>query len=104
MNSHPIIPICRHTLRSEVLTAGSRDFWAMNLTAAALPAEATSRLRRARNPNVFYYVPLGPLFSQSCTVTPSQMPENTRGAGGRGSQLNLDSKTQPRSVQGELVH
>ena len=53
--------------------------WAMDLTATALPDEPTSRLRRARNPNVSYYVPINRSFSQSCTVNPSQVPENTRG-------------------------
>ena len=55
--------------------------WAMDLTAAALPIEPTARLRRARNPNVSYYVPIKPLFSGSCTKKPSQVPENTRGEG-----------------------
>ena len=80
--------------RAEVLrvvNSGAVDFatarmllWAMDLTAAALPAEPTTRPRRARNPNVFYYVPLNPLFSQSCTENLSQVPENTgrRGEGG----------------------
>jgi hypothetical protein len=73
--------------RSEVLrivNAGSVDFasarlmlWAMDLTAAALPVEPASRPNRAHNPNVSYYVPLNPLFSQSCVVSPSQVPENT---------------------------
>src|SRR5271169_3332473 len=82
--------------RSEVLrvvTDGAVDFatarlmlWAMDLTAAALPAEPATRLRRARNPNVFYYVPLKPLFSQSCSENPSQVPENTREEG-RGYHL-----------------
>ena len=77
--------------RAEVLrvvTAGSVDFatarmmlWAMDLTAAALPAEPASRPRRAHNPNVSYHVPINPLFSQSCIENPSQVPENTWGAG-----------------------
>jgi hypothetical protein len=74
-----------------VVDAGSVDFatarmllWAMDLTAATFPAEPTTRPRRARNPNVFYYVPLNHLFSQSCTENPSQVPEKTsrRGEGG----------------------
>jgi hypothetical protein len=74
-----------------VINTGSVDFatarlmlWAMDLTAAVLPAESATRLRRASNPNVFYYVPLNPLFSQSCTENPSQVLENTwaRGEGG----------------------
>ena len=73
--------------RSEVLrvvTAGGVDFatarlmlWAIDLTATALPDERASRLRRARNPNVSYYIPINRSFSQSCTVNPSQVPENT---------------------------
>jgi hypothetical protein len=83
--------------RAEVLrvvTAGGVDFatarmllWAMDLTAAVLPAEPTTRLRRPRNPNVYYYVPINPLFSQSCTKNPSQVPENTRRRG-EGAPLN----------------
>ena len=56
-------------------------FWAMDLTAATLPAEPTTRQRRTRNPNIFYYVTLKPLLSQSCTENPSQAPENARGEG-----------------------
>jgi len=83
--------------RSEVLrvvTGGGVDFatarlmlWAMDLTAAALPAEPATRLRRARNHNVFYYVPIKPLFSQRCTKNHSQVPENTSGKR-RGVPLN----------------
>src|SRR5271167_3050878 len=84
------VPMTRRDLalnRAEVLrvvTAGGVDFatarlmlWAMDLTAATLPAEPASRPGRARNPNVFYYVPLKPLFSQSCTEDPSQVSEDT---------------------------
>jgi hypothetical protein len=60
-------------------------FWAMDLTAAALPAEPTTRPRRTSNSNVFYYIPLKPLFSQSCTENPSQVPENTRRRGEGGT-------------------
>src|ERR1017187_7431103 len=83
--------------RAEVLrvvNTGSVDFatarmllWAMDLTAATLPAEPTTRPRRASNPNVFYYVPLKPLFSQSCTENLSQVPENTSRLG-EGVHLN----------------
>ncbi len=62
--------------------------WAMDLTAAALPAEPTTRPHRTRNPNVFYYVPLKPLFSQSCAKNPSQVPDNTVG---RGEGVHLDN-------------
>src|SRR5271165_4730217 len=75
--------------RAEVLrvvNSGAVDFatarlmlWAMDLTAAALPAEQTARPRRAHNPNVSYYVPVNRLFSRSYTKNPSQVPENTRG-------------------------
>src|ERR1019366_6636160 len=85
--------------RAEVLrvvNTGSVDFatarmllWAMDLTAAALPAEPTTRPRRARNPNVFYYVPIKPLFSRSCTENHSQVPENTRRRGKGGYHLTM---------------
>ncbi len=72
-----------------VINTGSVDFatarlmlWAMDLTAAALRDEPTTRPHRAHNPNVSYYVPVNRLFSQSCTENPSQIPENTRGQGG----------------------
>ena len=77
--------------RSEVLrivTSGNCDFasarlmlWAMDLTAAALPAEPAARLRRADNPNVSYHVPVNSLFSQSYVINPSQVTENTREEG-----------------------
>ena len=88
------VPMNRRDLalnRAEILRVidtGSVDhatarmmLWAMDLTAAALPIEPTARLRRARNPNVSYYVPIKPLFSQSCSKNLSQVPENTRGEG-----------------------
>jgi hypothetical protein len=87
-------PISRRDVamnRAEVLrviNTGSVDYatarmmlWAMDLAAATLPAELTSQLRRPRNPNVFYYVPLKPLFSGSCVKNPLQVPENTSGTG-----------------------
>ena len=93
--------------RAEVLrvvNSGSLDFdtarmmlWAMDLTAEALSAEPTSRLRRTHNPNVFYYVPIKPLFSQSYIENPSQVPENTRGEG-RGYHPHLDLETQPENA------
>jgi hypothetical protein len=93
----PMTPRDLAVNRAEVLrvvNAGGLDFasarlmlWAMDLTAAALPAEPASRPRRARNPNVSYYVPLNRLFSQSCIVNPSQVPENTWGQG-RGYHRN----------------
>jgi hypothetical protein len=68
-----------------VVIAGGVDFatarmmlWGMDLTAAVLPVDRPTRLRRARNSNVSYYVPANPFFSQSCVVNPSQVPENTR--------------------------
>ena len=90
------VPMNRRDLalnRAEVLrviNSGAVDFatarlmlWAMDLTAAALPAEPKTRVHRHRNPNLFYYVPLKSLFSQSCTKNPSQITENT-GWGGEG--------------------
>ena len=77
-----------------VIDTGTVDFatarmmlWAMDLTAATLPAEQVARPRRARNPNVSYHVPVSPLFAQSCIANPSQVLENTRGdeRGGTGS-------------------
>jgi len=86
------VPMNRHDLalnRAEVLrvvTSGAVDFatarlmlWAMDLTAAALPAQSATRRHSAHNPNIFYYVPINPLFSESYTENPSQVPENTRG-------------------------
>jgi hypothetical protein len=71
-----------------VVNAGGLDFtsarmmlWAMDLTAAALPAGPAARLRRAHNPNVSYHVPVNPLFTRSCIENPSQVPENTWGQG-----------------------
>src|SRR5271166_5132108 len=97
--------------RSEVLrvvTGGGVDFatarlmlWAMDLTAAALPAEPATRLRRARNHNVFYYVPIKPLFSERCTKNHSQVPENTSGKrrGGTPQQGLLGLRSLPRKVR-----
>ena len=83
--------------RAEVLrvvNTGSVDFatarlmlWAMDLTAATLPAVPTTRLRLIRNPNVYYYVPINPLFSQSCTKTPHKYLKTHEGEG-RGAPLN----------------
>ena len=88
------VPITARDLalnRSEVLrivTAGNCDFasarlmlWAMDLTAAALPAERASRLQPTHNPNISYHVPVNPLFARSCIENPPQVPENTWGAG-----------------------
>ena len=87
--------------RAEVLrvvNTGGLDFaaarlmlWAMDLTAAALPAEPASRPHRAHNPNVSYHVPITPLFVQGCVKNPSQLPENTWGAG-EGYHLTLDAE------------
>ena len=56
-------------------------FWALDLTAASLPLERSPRPHRAHNPNVFYHVPVNPLFTSSCIENHSQIPENTRGRG-----------------------
>lgn len=93
------VPINRRDLamnRAEVLrvvNTGSVDFgtarmmlWAMDLAAAALLAEPATSLRPTHNHNVFYYVPINPLFSQRCAENLSQVPENTKGRG-RGYRL-----------------
>jgi hypothetical protein len=85
------VPMTAHDLalnRAEVLrvvNSGTVDFatarmmlWAMDLAAAALPDRRAPRRQRSHNSNVFYYVPLNPLFTQNCTGNPSQVPENTR--------------------------
>ncbi len=86
------------------MNTGSVDFatarlmlWAMDLTAAALPAEPKPRLRRAHNPNVFYYVPIKPLFSQSCIENPHKCLK-THGWKGGGYHLTLDLETRPQNV------
>src|ERR1035438_3451576 len=73
---------------NRVLATGRIDFdtarmifWALDLTAAALPARPDSPPNRAHNPNVFYQVPVNPLLVQGCIENPSQVPENTMGAG-----------------------
>ncbi len=70
-------------------------FWALDLTAASLPLERAPRLRRAHNPNVFYHVPVNPLFSRSCTENHSQLPENTRGRGEGVSSHAAPRRTVP---------
>jgi len=81
------------------VNSGSVDFatarmmlWAMDRSAEALPAEPTRRLCRTNNSNVSYYVPLNPLFSQSCIQNRSQVRENTREEG-RGYHPCLDPET-----------
>jgi hypothetical protein len=69
--------------------------WAMDLTAETLPAQSTSRPRRAQNrasnPNEIYDVSLNPLFPRSLSATLSQMIENTnsQGEGGTPAKLGL---------------
>lgn len=77
--------------------------WAMDLTAAALPAERGPRVRRARNPNVFYYVPIKPLFSRSCTKNSSQVHENTRDEGRGAPQLARETLEVPRPRSGQCA-
>ena len=92
------VPMTRLDLalnRAEVLrvvNSGSVDFatarmmlWAMDLAAYTFPAQRESRPHRPSNPNVFYYVPLKPLFSRGCIKNPSQVHENTRGVGEGGT-------------------
>ena len=83
---------CNRAEVSRVVSTGRIDFdaarmifWAMDLTAAALPAEPASRPRRAHNHNVSYHVPLNPSFARLCIENPSQVLQNTRGEGGGGS-------------------
>ncbi len=102
------VPMTRHdvaTNRAEihrVIQTGNVDFatarmmlWAMDLAAATLPAQPTTRPKRASNPNVFYYVPVKPLFSGSCIDNPSQVPENTWGRGEGASSQQPALRTQP---------
>ncbi len=89
-----------------VINTGSVDFatarmlfFAMDLAAATFPAEPATRPHRASNPNVFYYIPVKPLFSQSCSKNPSQVPQNTRSRGEGGtprSQLRNPALRSPR--------
>ena len=91
----PMTPRDLASNRAEVLrvvNSGAVDFatarmmlWAMDLAAAALPAETNSGRRGSRNSNVFYYVPINPLFSQGCTENPSQVLENKIGGGEGGT-------------------
>ena len=74
--------------RAEVLrvvNSGSVDFatarlmlWAMDLTAATLPSKRDHRPRPTNKPNVYYHVPINPLFARTCTENHSQVFENTR--------------------------
>ena len=71
---------------NRVIQSGSVDFEtarlllrAMDLIAATFPPEP---VQRPRNPNVFYYKPINPLFCQSCIGKVSEVPENTRGQRG----------------------
>ena len=94
----PMTPRDLASNRAEVLrvvNSGSVDFatarmmlWAMDLTAEALPAEPACRPHRTHNPNVSYYVPLKPLFSQSCIENRSQVLENTKGTGEGGTPIS----------------
>jgi len=86
--------------------------WAMDLTAAALPAERAARPRPAHNPNVSYQVPLNHLFARSCTENPSQVIENIRGVGrgchwvgyGPGASLTEQTGSIPDTVQRSKRH
>src|SRR5271165_5838987 len=65
--------------------------WAMDLTTGILRAESACCPRRpknrASNPNRIYDVVLNPLFPQSSTETLSQVVENTKRPGGRGTPI-----------------
>src|SRR5271165_4809949 len=88
----PLTPRDLALNRSEVLrvvTAGAVDFasarlmlWAMDLTAAALPAEPFSRPRRTRNPNVSYHIPLNLCFPVAVPKTPHKCLKTQGGRGG----------------------
>ena len=105
------VPMTRSDLKlnrieiMRVINSGGVDFatarmmlWAMDLTAATLPAEPTTRSRRANNPNVSYYVPLKPLFSRSCTKNPSQVTENTSSGGEGGTPHTRRGNLPPERV------
>ena len=109
------VPVTRRDLalnRAEILrviNTGNIDYatarmmlWAMDLTAATLPSERAARPHPARNPNVFYHVPVNPLFAQSCTANPPQVLENAR-MEGRGMSPNLRLRSavlhRPREYQ-----
>jgi len=84
---------------NRVLATGRIDFdtarmifWALDLTAAALPARPDSPLHRAHNPNVSYHVPVNPLLVQGCIENPSQVTENAWGQGRGYHQHRLRSK------------
>ena len=78
--------------------------WAMDLTAETLPAKPARRPRpaqnRAPNPNGIYDVPLNSLLSKSLSQTLSQLIENTKEAGGGGtntySQTPQHARCAPR--------
>jgi hypothetical protein len=91
-----------------VINSGAVDFdtarmmlWAMDLAATALPAETDTRPDHSRNPNVFYYVPINPLFSRGCTKNPSQVLENTTG-GGEGGARGAPGSAALRPNPGEV--
>jgi hypothetical protein len=73
-------------------------FWAMDLTAATLASEPTSSPRHSCNRNVFYQVPINPLFAGSCIKNPSQVLENTW-EGGEG----VSPYSRPGKPVGERV-
>ncbi len=110
------VPMDRHDLamnRAEflrVINIGSVDFatarlmlWAIDLTAAVLPAKPANRPRRAHKPNVSYHVTLNPLLSRSCTKTLSQVPENTRGRGEGGTPSEQPILQSPRLRSGQCA-
>jgi hypothetical protein len=89
---------------SRVVATGRIDFdtarmifWAMDLTAAALPAEPAARLRHAHNPNISYHVPLNSLFERSYIENPSQVPENTRWVGRGVYRAGTDGRIADRT-------
>ena len=88
------VPMNRRDLASNraevlrVINTGGVEFasarlmlWAMDLTAAALPAERAARPRSAHKSNVSYHVSINSSFAALCIENPSQVPENTWGQG-----------------------
>src|SRR5208283_903907 len=95
---------------NRVLATGRIDFdtarmifWALDLSAAALPAEPAARLRRAHNPNVSYHVPVNPLLVQGCIENPSQVTENAWGQGEGGTTISAKIRIQAAVSVCDLV-
>jgi len=79
MHSPLIIRPYGHTFRARTCphTTACLLVKAMDIIAATLVAQGKSRPHRSRNPNVFYYKPIEPLFSRGCVDKASEVSENT---------------------------